>query len=83
MVLRSADTLGAYPATVMHSLRRWAAADPDYPLVAERGSGGGWRTCSYGEVAAAAESAGQALLDLGLGPGGRCWCCPATPWITW
>ena len=68
VVLRSADTLGAYPATVMHSVRAWAETDPAYPLVAERGPGGAWRTCSYGEAVAAANGIGQALLDRGLGP---------------
>ena len=68
VVLRSADTLGAYPATVMHSVRAWAETDPAHPLVAERGPGGAWRTCSYGEAVAAANRIGQALLDRGLGP---------------
>jgi len=68
VVLRSADTLGAYPATVMHSVRAWAETDPAHPLVAERGPGGAWRTCGYGEAVAAANAIGQALLDRGLGP---------------
>ena len=68
VVLRSADPLGAYPATVMHSVRAWAETDPAHPLVAERGPGGAWRTCSYGEAVAAANGIGQALLDRGLGP---------------
>jgi feruloyl-CoA synthase len=67
--LRSAAPLGAYPPTVLASLRRWAAADPDYPLIAERDAAGGWRSRSYGEVSAAAQAVGQGLLDLGLGPG--------------
>jgi feruloyl-CoA synthase len=68
LVLRSAQPLGDYPVTVMHSLRKWAKADPEHPLVAERGLDGRWRTRSYGEAAAAAEAIGQALLDRGLGP---------------
>jgi feruloyl-CoA synthase len=68
LVLRSAQPLGDYPVTVVHSLWKWAQADPGHPLVAERGSDGGWRTCSYGEAAAAAEAIAQALLDRGLGP---------------
>jgi feruloyl-CoA synthase len=63
VVLRS-----AYPATVMHSVRAWAETDPAHPLVAERGPGGAWRTCGYGEAVAAANAIGQALLDRGLGP---------------
>ena len=53
--LRSAVPLGEYPPTVLASLRRWAAEDPGYPLIAERTAGGGWRTRSYGEMAAAAD----------------------------
>jgi feruloyl-CoA synthase len=67
-LLRSADPLGPCPPTVLDSLRRWAQADPDYPLIAERDAAGGWRRRGYGEVAAAARAAGQALLALGLGP---------------
>ena len=78
VILRSADPLGAYPSTVMHSVRAWAGLDPDHLLVAERGPAGAWRSCSYGMAVAAADGIGQALLDRGLGPAGRCWCCPAT-----
>ena len=67
--LGSAVPLGPYPPTVLASLRRWAAVDPDYPLIAERGAAGGWRARSYGDLAAAAQAAGQGLLDLGLRPG--------------
>jgi feruloyl-CoA synthase len=69
LLIRSAEPLAGYPVTVMHSVRAWAAADPARPMVAERGVGGGWRICGYGEAVAAAEAIGQALLDRGLGPG--------------
>ena len=65
LLLRSADPLQDYPATVMHSLRAWVAADPDYPLVAERDANGSWRTCSYGAASAAAVVIGQGLLGQG------------------
>jgi feruloyl-CoA synthase len=68
LLLRSAEELGGYPVTVLHSLRQWAAAGPEHPLVAERGPDGAWRTVSYGAAVAAADAIGQALLDLGLGP---------------
>jgi hypothetical protein len=68
LLLRSAEELGEYPVTVMHSLRAWATVAPNYPLVAERDRGG-WRTVSYGRTVAAADSIGQALLERGLGPG--------------
>jgi feruloyl-CoA synthase len=69
VLLHSADPLGDYPLTVVHSVREWALADPGHPLVAERDAAGAWRTCSYGEAVAAADAIGQGLLDLGLGPG--------------
>jgi len=68
LLLRSADELGDYPVTVLHSLRAWAQADPDYPLIAERGPDGAWQAVSYGEAVAAADSIGQALIERGLGP---------------
>ncbi|HET7018176.1 MAG TPA: AMP-binding protein, partial [Streptosporangiaceae bacterium] len=54
--------------TVIDSLRSWAEQDPDHPLIAEHATPDSRRTCSYGEAVAAAESIGQGLLDLGLGP---------------
>jgi feruloyl-CoA synthase len=69
LILRSADPLGEYPATVVHSVRAWAQADPDHLLVAEREPGAAWRGCGYGAAVAAADAIGQALLDRGLGPG--------------
>jgi feruloyl-CoA synthase len=66
LLLRSADLLQDYPGTVVHSLRAWAAADPDYPLIAQRDDHGSWRACSYGAAVAAAAAIGQALLERGL-----------------
>jgi feruloyl-CoA synthase len=69
LLLRSADELGEYPATVLHSARAWAEADPGDPLVAERDpDGAAWRSVSYGEAVAAADAIGQALIERGLGP---------------
>jgi feruloyl-CoA synthase len=67
MLLRSAEPLGAYPVTVVHSVRERARLAPDQPMVAER-TAGAWRTVGYGEAVAAADAIGQALLDRGLGP---------------
>jgi len=71
LVLRSAEPLGAHPITVIRSMREHARTDPDHLLVAERHAdpAAGWRGCSYGAAAKAADSIGQALLDRGLGPG--------------
>jgi feruloyl-CoA synthase len=68
LLLRSAEPLGEHPVTVIHSLRAWAREDPSHMLAAERAPEGIWRTCTYGEAVATAESIGQALLELGLGP---------------
>jgi feruloyl-CoA synthase len=68
LLLRSAEPLGRYPRTVLDSARAWARADPHRVLVAEREGSGEWRICRYGGAMAAADSVGQALLDLGLGP---------------
>ena len=69
LILRSAEPLGDYPVTVVHSLRAWAQADPSRLLVAERGPDGAWLGRTYGAAVAAADAIGQALLDRGLGPG--------------
>jgi feruloyl-CoA synthase len=68
LLLRAAGELGDYPVTVLHSVRAWAAADPGYPLIAERGPDGAWQAMSYGAVVAAADAIGQALIERGLGP---------------
>ncbi len=68
LLLRSADELGDYPVTVLHSLRAWARADPDHPLIAERGPDGEWRAVGYAAAVAAADAIGQALIERGLGP---------------
>jgi feruloyl-CoA synthase len=67
-LLSSAVPLAGHDVSVLASLRNWAATDPEHPLIAERAAGGGWRTRTYGEVAAAAQAAGQGLIELGLGP---------------
>ena len=68
LLLRSAQSPGDWPDTVVHSLRIWAMRQPYRPLVAERDAVGEWRECSYGEAASAADAIGEALLRSGLGP---------------
>jgi feruloyl-CoA synthase len=67
VVLTARAELGDYPVSVVHALRHWADVDPGHPLIARRVEGE-WETRSYGEVVSAANAAGQALLDRGLGP---------------
>jgi feruloyl-CoA synthase len=66
MVLRSPQTLKAYPRHLGFHLRRWAAETPDRVFLAERDAGGQWRSLTYREMHAFVESLGQALLDEGL-----------------
>src|SRR6202034_1621733 len=68
LLLRSAQSPGDWPDTVVHSLRIWAMRQPYRPLVAERDATGEWRMSSYGESASAADAIGEALLRSGLGP---------------
>jgi feruloyl-CoA synthase len=66
VLLTSPEPLAPYPATAAGWLRSWAAAEAAYPCVAQRSAGGSWEVLSYGEVLAAANSVGQALLHRGL-----------------
>ena len=51
VLFRSQDPLREHPTTVLHSFRRWAQAEPDRVLAAERTStGDGWRGLTYGEA---------------------------------
>jgi feruloyl-CoA synthase len=68
VVLRSADPLGEYPVSVVHSVREHARLAPDHTMIAER-AGGGWRRVAYAEAMAAAGAIGEGLLERGLGPG--------------
>jgi feruloyl-CoA synthase len=67
VVLRSAEPLGEYPVSVVHSVREHARLAPDHPMIAER-AGGGWREVTYAGAVAAAGAIAQGLLERGLGP---------------
>jgi feruloyl-CoA synthase len=68
VLLRSAEPLGEYPVSVVHSVREHARLAPDQPMIAER-DGRDWRRVTYAGAVAAADAIGQGLLDRGLGPG--------------
>jgi feruloyl-CoA synthase len=68
VLLRSAEPLGEYPVSVLHSAREHARLAPDHPMIAER-AGRAWRRVTYAGAMAAADAIGQGLLDRGLGPG--------------
>ncbi len=67
VLLRSAEPLGQYPVSVIHSVREHARLAPDQPMIAER-DGRDWRRVTYAEAVAAADAIGQGLLERGLGP---------------
>src|SRR5207248_10157089 len=67
VLLRSAEPLGEYPVSVVHSVREHARLAPDQPMIAER-VGVEWRLLTYAAAVAAADAVGQGLLDRGLGP---------------
>jgi feruloyl-CoA synthase len=66
LILRSADLLAPYPASVVHEFRAHSEAHPDRLLVAERDASGGWATLTWGEARAQADRLAQGLLDRGL-----------------
>ena len=68
MILRSPRRLGSYPDRLGDYLVRWANESPDRAFLAARAADDTWQILTFGEALKAAESVGQALLDLGLTP---------------
>jgi feruloyl-CoA synthase len=66
-IIRSVETLGAYPRAMVDALAAWAEKTPDALLIADR-DGAGWRELSYAEVLARIPPLSQSLLDAGLSP---------------
>jgi feruloyl-CoA synthase len=65
ILLRAAEPLDVYPATLTDRLAHWAAAAPDRTLLAWS-SGPGFATITYADAMRRVRSIGQALLDRGL-----------------
>ncbi len=65
-VLRTRQTLGAYPDKLTLRLEHWAREAPDRLFLAQRGPDGAWRSVTYGQALALVRGLGQALLDHGL-----------------
>ena len=59
VLLRSAEPLGEYPVSVVHTVREHARLAPDQPMIAER-DGRDWRRVTYAGAVAAAGAIGQA-----------------------
>ncbi len=66
-VLRSIETLGAYPRSIVDALESWAHKTPDAVLIADR-EGEGWRELSFAQVLDAIPPLAQALVNAGLSP---------------
>ena len=66
VILRSTEALGAHPDRLTDCLQHWAHAAPDRTFAAKRGPGGEWIRIGYAQMLSRAQSAAQALLDLGL-----------------
>ncbi|MBE0581473.1 feruloyl-CoA synthase [Devosia sp.] len=66
-ILRSVETLGAYPRAIVDALEAWAIKTPDTVLIADR-EGEGWRKLTFAQVFERIQPLGQALLDAGLSP---------------
>jgi feruloyl-CoA synthase len=58
--------LGDVPTRLTDRLHYWAEAAPERVFMAERGSGGGWRSITYAQTLAKVRAIAQALLDRGL-----------------
>ena len=65
LILRSAQTLGAYPRALGEWLVQWAGKEPDRVFLAER-SGDAWRKVSYAQTLDSVRRIGQSLLERGL-----------------
>ncbi len=65
LLLRSPVELAPYARCVGEYLERWALADPDRLLFAER-DGGGWRRLTFGDAHRQARRIGTALLARNL-----------------
>lgn len=67
MIVRSVETLGPYPRSIVDALESWAARTPDTVMIADR-EGAGWRELSFAQVLERIRPLAQALLDAKLSP---------------
>ncbi len=64
-IIRSVETLGAYPRSIVDALESWAQKTPNAVLIADR-DGDGWRELTFAQVLEAIPPLAQALLNAGL-----------------
>jgi feruloyl-CoA synthase len=67
--MQSPHRLGPFPERLTERLDAWAQEAPDRIFLAERASGGAWRTLTYAAAHAGARTIAQALLNRGLSAG--------------
>ena len=65
IIVRSVETLGAYPRSIVDALEAWAAKTPDTVLIADRHDDA-WRSMTFAAVMERIRPLGQVLLDAGL-----------------
>jgi feruloyl-CoA synthase len=65
-LLRSHQPLAPYPVKLTERLVHWARVAPERAFIAQRDTGGGWRSVSYADTHARVRAISQALLDRGL-----------------
>jgi feruloyl-CoA synthase len=66
LLMRAAQGLGGYHATLSEPLEHWAKAAPERVFLAQRDSNDGWRQLSYAQVFEQVQRIGAALLRRGL-----------------
>jgi feruloyl-CoA synthase len=65
-VLRSTETLGAFPERLSDKLVHWAEHAPDRVFVAKRQAGGDWQRITYAQMLKRAQAVGQFLATRPL-----------------
>ena len=68
ILVRSLQSLGAYPRSMTDRLEHWAEATPDAVFLADRADDGAWRTVTYAEANRLVRPLAQAMLDGRLSP---------------
>ncbi len=66
ILMRSPHPLPPYPDKLTACLAHWAKAAPDRVFLAQRDTGGGWRTLNYGDAYKTVRSIAAALVERNL-----------------
>jgi feruloyl-CoA synthase len=68
LLMRSPHPLQPYPNGITERLVHWAKAAPERVFMAQRDTGGAWRTLTYAQTFAAVRAVATALLERNLSP---------------